>query len=286
MSPRKRISPVRLRAVRAVLGEQGRLEDAFVREQLALLAQMRRAVQAELANAAGFRTFHLSQILQAIDREIARGRQAAQTSASARTQAAFGFGQELVSRPLATLGVRQGLADLSTPLVSAAIDVTNDQIRSVWSELGTKLKVTVRRTALGIDDPNKAVADLARVIRDPKTFGTAQARAEAIVRTEVNRTFSMATHARMLQSNRRLAGGLKKYWLDAGDSRVRDDHRQAGKDYAAGPDTAIPVGQAFLVGGEKLMFPRDPRGSAANTINCRCASVPWVEDLADQGVAA
>lgn len=286
MSPRKRIAPVRLRAIRSILGEQGKLEDAFVREQLALLSQMRRSVQAELANAAGYRTFHLSQILQAIDREIARGRQAAQNVAGARTQTAFRFGQELVAKPLATIGHGHGLVDISTPLVHAAIDVTNDQIRSVWSELGTKLKVTVRRTALGVEDPNVAVADLARVIRDPKTFGTAQARAEAIVRTEVNRTFSLATHDRMLQSNRRLAGGLKKGWLDAGDSRVRDDHRQAGEDYALGPDTVIPVGQAFVVGGEKLMFPRDPRGSAANTINCRCTSVPWVEDLADASAAA
>jgi len=42
VSPRKRISPVRLRAIRSVLGAQGKLEDAFVREQLQLLAQMRR----------------------------------------------------------------------------------------------------------------------------------------------------------------------------------------------------------------------------------------------------
>jgi hypothetical protein len=37
----------------------------------------------------------------------------------------------------------------------------------------------------------------------------------------------------------------------------------------------------FVVGGEELMYPRDPNGSAENTINCSCLLYPAIakEDL-------
>jgi hypothetical protein len=36
---------------------------------------------------------------------------------------------------------------------------------------------------------------------------------------------------------------------------------------------AIPIDDFFDVGGEKLKYPGDPRGSAGNVIQCRCAVV-------------
>jgi hypothetical protein len=291
MSPQKRVPIARRRLTARILREQGRLEEAAVREQLELLTSIRRGVQQELADAAGYRFFHLSSVLSAIDAEIARGRAEAQRLAAGRTRGAFQAGGEGIDRILSTV-VRAGrpgrsLVDVSQQLVSAAIDVTSDQLRSVWSELGTRLKISVRRAALGVDDPFSAMQTVAQAIKDPKTFGTAMNRAEVIIRTEVNRTFSMAGQKRMEQSNERLGGGLKKYWLDAHDARVRPTHEEAGKTYAIGGTTGpIPVTEAFVVGGEELMYPRDPSGSAEETINCRCVSVPYVEDLADDAAAA
>lgn len=58
-----------------------------------------------------------------------------------------------------------------------------------------------------------------------------------------------------------------KAWIDTGqDGSTRESHIQAGIDYAEG----IPFDQPFIVGGEPLMYPGDPQGSAAETINCRC----------------
>jgi hypothetical protein len=39
--------------------------------------------------------------------------------------------------------------------------------------------------------------------------------------------------------------------------------------------------QAFEVGGEMLMYPGDPAGSAGNVINCRCAISHVVDDGID-----
>lgn len=279
MSPQKRIPRVRRDAALATLRAQGRLEELAVREQLALLSELRRDVLAAIVRATGYRFFNLSQLLSLIDREIASGRTAAEVLARDRLTAAFRGGDELVQGALLSIG-RPSLLGISPELLQAVIEVTTDQVRSVWGELGARLKTTVRRAAIGITDPNEAIKSLASVIRDVKTFGSAENRAETIIRTEVNRTFSLATQKRMEQSDERLGRGLKKFWLDADDDRVRDAHRIAGERYGVkGEPGPIPVGKAFLVDGEELMFPRDPRGSAGNTINCRCVSVPYVEDL-------
>jgi len=47
------------------------------------------------------------------------------------------------------------------------------------------------------------------------------------------------------------------------DRKVRPPH------LAAEGQTVI-INDFFTVGGEKLMYPADKRGSAKNTINCRC----------------
>jgi hypothetical protein len=66
------------------------------------------------------------------------------------------------------------------------------------------------------------------------------------------------------------AGVQKKGWATAGSGEIRAAHMQAASDYAQG----VPVSQPFIVGGEPLMYPGDPSGSAGNIINCRCMSFP------------
>jgi len=39
------------------------------------------------------------------------------------------------------------------------------------------------------------------------------------------------------------------------------------------------VEEPFDVGGEKLLYPRDPAGSASMTINCRCVSAPTTKRI-------
>jgi hypothetical protein len=242
---------------------------------------MRRAVLAALGESAGYRTFHLSQLLTAIDHEVTKLSPRAEDIARDATQETFLVSTRMVDDVVALVG-RTGLYGFSSELLDAVISVTTDQIRSVWSELGTRLKTEVRRAALGVTNPFDAIKNLARVIRNPKTFGRVETRAETIIRTEVNRAFSLATQKRMEQSDERLGGGqLRKWWLTAEDSRVRPDHVTAGEKFGRKGDPGpITVDTPFIVGGEELMFPRDPQGSAEQTINCRCVSVPYVDHLA------
>jgi hypothetical protein len=62
------------------------------------------------------------------------------------------------------------------------------------------------------------------------------------------------------------APDLFKTWMTVRDSKVRQAHKDAEKDYAEG----IPLLEPFIVGGEEMMYPDDPNGSEWNTKNCRC----------------
>lgn len=282
MSPVRRVPRIRRDITRKALTARARAENAAAREQRVLLVDMKRAILRQIVDADGYRRFHLQSLLSSIDQEIRKGREAAQRLSSAQTRAVWQAGVEGIDRTMATVGIQQpSFVGVGPNLLSASIEVTNDQLRSVWSELGSRLKATVRRATLGVTDPFTAMTTLARTIKDPKTFGTAMNRAEVIIRTEVNRTFSLSTQSRMEQANQRLGGELKKYWLTAQDARVRESHVRAGELYAPGGETGpIDTDKPFMVGDVALMQPLDPTGPAEETINCRCVSVPWLEDLA------
>jgi hypothetical protein len=264
MTPQVRIRPI-LRRARSV-------EDAAVRAQLRILRDARRAILARMVDAGAFDKFRLTLLLQAIDVEIMHGTAAAQRSITTATERAFGLGRQMSQ---VALGTPQGLVGVSGELVRAVVWVTQDQVREVWGELGSRLKLIIRRTALGVTDPFEAMRALARIIRDPKTFGRAFWRAETIVRTEVGRAFAIASQDELERAHK--AGvNVRKYWLTAHDERVRESHRQAGLDY---PESkAIAWDGLFEVGDDELRYPKDPNGSPGETINCRCVSVPVVLD--------
>lgn len=55
----------------------------------------------------------------------------------------------------------------------------------------------------------------------------------------------------------------KKRWRSANNKRTRKDHKEAN-------GQEVDIDKPFKVGGEKLMFPGDPAGSAKQIVNCRC----------------
>lgn len=67
-------------------------------------------------------------------------------------------------------------------------------------------------------------------------------------------------------------GCKKKEWLTSIDGRERPEHAAANGQIVAQQD-------AFTVGGERLMYPGDPAGSPWNTINCRCTTLPVIEEV-------
>ena len=94
--------------------------------------------------------------------------------------------------------------------------------------------------------------------------------AERAARTIVTAT---ENKARMDTAHEAQEKGVKmrKMWISAHDSRVREWHEQADADYHS-REKAIDVDEPFIVNGEELMFPGDPSGSPENVYNCRCST--------------
>lgn len=97
--------------------------------------------------------------------------------------------------------------------------------------------------------------------------------AARIVRTETNRAANVGSTAQAETSKYE----QQKEWMSADDNRVRGNPVNGKKDHAdhfSLDGTKIDAEDVFhdLRNGDQLMFPGDPKASAASTINCRCHS--------------
>jgi hypothetical protein len=90
---------------------------------------------------------------------------------------------------------------------------------------------------------------------------------ERLVRTEATNAANFAT----MESATTIFPGaqMKKEWIASFDDRTRDTHAEVG---ASEP---IPYNDAFMVGGNFLMYPGDPSGPSSEVINCRCSVAPF-----------
>ena len=84
-------------------------------------------------------------------------------------------------------------------------------------------------------------------------------RAQAIAITETHNAGMFALHETALASGL----PLKKKWLAVEDGRTRPAHHAAD-------NQVQDIDDPFMVGGEAMQRPGDPRASPRNTVRCRC----------------
>lgn len=95
-------------------------------------------------------------------------------------------------------------------------------------------------------------------------------RARTVARTETMGAVNAGAF-RAAQLDAEARGDLApfKVWLSTEDNRTRPTHMEADQQRTL-------LDQPFIVGTSRLMFPGDPRGPAAEVINCRCTLLPIV----------
>lgn len=97
-------------------------------------------------------------------------------------------------------------------------------------------------------------------------------RSEVIARTESLRAISIGNHQANLQM---IAQGsidpemVRRFWIFTRDERTRAAHRRIPGLNPGG----VRLDQPFVTPLGPLLFPRDPNGSAQNTVQCRCTIV-------------
>lgn len=259
------------RKVKQIIENILRLESESIEAARKLLEQTRSDVIARLAE--GGRTewdsFWLRSVRASIENLIERLNQDLVIRLSQDIGKAFDFGTELVDDSVrVVLGVNP-IIGVSREVAQVAASFSATLIKDLTSTAQASIDGIIQRAAIGGLTVQNAIAEIGSSL-DKSKFGPIAVRAERIFRTEVLRVQSIAAQARMKSNEaavRRAGWVLGKRWLSTIDTRARLSHIAA-----MGQERAVD--EPFEVGGEELLYPRDPAGSAANTINCRCVSSP------------
>lgn len=241
--------------------------------------RLRAELVAALEGASGWTPYWLPRILAEVERALEGWAADAAGAASRSMLPAGALGEDLGAAAAVAAG-SPGVHPIVTHDLVSALDVaTADLVRGVAEDARRAVAREVRSAALGLQKPTEAIGAVGRIVQgirqpvrdaDGAVVGSRHvgpmARAETIVRTEVNRVFSVASDEAM----RTVAGsvsGMRREWVATRDDRTRWAHRAAH-------GQVVGMDEDFLVGGARLRYPRDPSGPAAQVVNCRCVALP------------
>ena len=164
---------------------------------------------------------------------------------------------------------------IQVPQSSAYIDQTNQR-----QMLEARNDVILTAAAAGLFLTNKQIANKAHALLAKKF-------ANRLSLIAMDNTQNAAEQAKYAEynafiANGAIAGGIdfglaaeegraKNLWSAIMDGKTRIAHAEAD-------GQTVNVGEPFIVGGEKLRFPRDTSlgASMSNVANCRCSSVPVI----------
>ena len=209
---------------------------------------------------------HLQKVRKELEAAIARFEDQGAATWRSSTAAAWERGVSMVDEPLraAAVSAVDVLPRISDAQLGGIQAFTTNRIRDIGEKTRTKVNAHLLATLSGAQSTSETINHIQAVFRSSRK------RAITITRTELGRAFSQATQLRQESAAKRVPG-LKKQWRRSGKLHSRITHDAI--------DGQIrEVDEPFQIGEELLMFPRDPTGSARNTINCGCTSLPYVED--------
>jgi len=211
-------------------------------------------------------------VLAEVERQMRYWEQQSVTNLSKAMATAHALGEDMVFSSLAAGG---GLEMSVRPYISTEVlrvsqETLPDLITNVSDETIAKVGRILRQGVLAQKSGFQMMQEIGRVTPNihgtSGPFGGALLRGETIARTEIGRilnTSGFNTLHALSQSDPRFG----KQWSTVIDMRTRPWHITAN-------GQVKPVGQPFIVHGQPMMFPHDPAGGGANTINCRCTLVP------------
>lgn len=265
MTPEQRLN--------AFLREQTRQLNAWNAERRAsagdvmrVLARADRKVQTVLKNApTDWQSYHMPKLKRAIEKAMEETALELKAAAELHQGRAFVFGQTALDAPLGVAGFSVDMLapTINTRQMAAMRAFMTDRMENVAARAVLKINDQLGLVMAGAQAPTDAISSISLLLQGDR------GRALTIMRTETGRAYATATQERMAEAKPYLPA-LKKQWHKSGKLHGRLEHIVAHLQVRE-------IDQAYDVGGEKLMYPRDPKGSAKNTINCGCESLSWMD---------
>lgn len=265
MTPQQRLA--------AFLREQTRQMNAWNAERRAsagdvmrVLARADAKVQAVLKNApTDWQSYHMPQLKRAIEKAMEETALELKAAAELHQGRAFAFGRDALDAPLGMAGFKLDMLApvIDTRQMAAMRAFMTDRMEGLAARALEKINGQLGLVMAGAQAPTDALNSISALLQGDR------GRALTVMRTEIGRAYATATHERMGEAKAYLPA-LKKQWRKSGKLHGRLEH-------IAAHGQVRDVDKPYDVGGEKLMYPRDPNGSAKNTINCGCESVAWMD---------
>lgn len=242
---------------------------------LKLLDEANKEILADLAKGvSAYNSARLQALKAQIDRVMSQFADQAAAQVNEMERKAF----EQTARQI-DVTVAAGVGELAVPavldvhLLKVVQGYTADLITGLTRDASAKINAAIQRGAMGGMNLQQLVGQVGNVLEDGKfsgLFSQVGERAMSIAVNEIGRIQSLASVSRINALAPRHPG-LMKRWKHLLIGRPRLGHIAADGQIRK-PD------EPFLVEGEELMYPRDPNGSAENTINCHCLVMPHFDD--------
>jgi hypothetical protein len=252
-----------------LVAQAGRMEGAAVKRTIALLSAARKEVAAEIASTP-WEAAYLPQLKGAIQRAMEDFGMKYGVVLGDTQKDFWEAGINHVDVPLRAVGISVAIPEIDVTALSIIQDFGADLVRGLTADASKKIGQEISMALIGEKTPHEAMQAVGRNLSDKSIFKSIAARAETITRNESGRVLEMAKTAR-LKAAAQVVPGLQREWRHGASMSPRPSHLAADGQVRA-------MNEPFDVGGEKLMYPRDPAGSPGNTINCSCFTVPYHPD--------
>jgi hypothetical protein len=255
--------------IRRILKEKDRALKRGKAAMVDVLKALQKDTLSQLGQAAitEWDSYHLKQMLDSIEEQIAKFSQEATAEAGGLIEETWDMGKTLVDAPLSVAGMYSGFR-LSTSVLNTLKDFTFHKIEGLSDAAWEKIRSELTLGVMGGKTPQEVAKAIGMNLTDPSIFTSIAHRAEVITQTEMGRAFSTAAELRMEEAGEHVKD-LEKMWRHVGHPKVpRLSHLAADGQH-------VPVNEPFNVGGIDMMYPRDPGAPIEETINCGCDHVPF-----------
>ncbi len=267
--------------VNELIKQANNLQDDAVSRVITLLEDARKEVIDRINYAStDWQAYQLPKLKAAIEKEMRNFRFMAHNEIVSVNNEAWGLGVSMCDKPLHAIGFNRLIPSIDPTMLGILQDYSADLITGLSQDATRKINAELTKALLGQQTPFDAMNAIGTNLDSPSVFRSIAKRAEVITRTEGGRIIEAGHQARR-ESAAKVLPGLKKKWRHgAYVKNPRSGH-------LAAVDQTVDWDKPFLVASEigdveeELHFPRDPRGSAGNTINCDCSSEDYHENWDD-----